>query len=125
MSKIIRKILASEKSFQDTALGKFSFVVNTGADKSAIAEEIETIFGVNVVKVNTMRYKGKIKFIKKHKGRRSDFTKAIVQLKSGQKIDLFEVESKEKESEKKSIKKEIKPVKTENPEVEVKIKEKK
>jgi len=93
MNYIIKKALISEKSFGSAANDKFTFIVDKKAGKDEIAENCESLFGVTVIDVNTANYKGKIKMSKKGRGARSDFKKAVVTVKKGQKIDLFEVET--------------------------------
>jgi large subunit ribosomal protein L23 len=58
------------------------------ATKPQIAEAIENLFKVNVVKVNTINVKGKTKRFRGRVGRRSDVKKAIVTLAEGQSIDI-------------------------------------
>ena len=54
-----------------------------------IKAAVEDLFGVNVEKVNTMRYLGKRKRERTAKyGKRSDWKRAVVTLKEGEKIDL-------------------------------------
>ena len=53
-----------------------------------IAEAVENLFKVNVVKVNTLNVKGKTKRFRGRAGRRSDVKKAIVTLAEGQSIDI-------------------------------------
>ncbi len=106
MSNIIKKVLVSEKSFRDATLGKYTFVVDSGADKEGIARMCERLFNVTVLSVNSMNVMGKVKTTKRIKGRRSDFKKVILTLKPGDKIDLFETEDKEdKKKDKKAEKK--------------------
>jgi large subunit ribosomal protein L23 len=73
---------------------KYGFVVDYNANKIEIAKAIEKRFEVNVVAVNTIRYKGKTKtqFTRKGRfvGKTPQFKKAIITLKEGQTLDLFE-----------------------------------
>ena len=73
---------------------KYGFVVDYNANKIEIAKAVEKRFEVNVLAVNTIRYKGKIKtqFTKKGRfsGKTPQFKKAIITLKEGQTLDLFE-----------------------------------
>ena len=72
---------------------KYGFVVDYNANKIEIAKALKAKFDVDVVDVNTMKYKGKTKTQFTRKGRFSGktprFKKAIVQLKEGKTIDLF------------------------------------
>lgn len=100
-SLIIRPII-SEKSMQLAGLGRFTFVVAKIADKQQIRKAIEEQFNVNVLAIQTLIAKGK----RGRAGKRrveiplSFFKKAIVRLKDGQKIDLFDVQKEEKKSKK-------------------------
>ena len=84
-------ILSPNITEKSTALSEFNkvvFKVNKGASKSSIKKSIEKIFKVNVVKINTINSKGKIKFVKNKKAVTSGYKKAIITLKKGQSIDL-------------------------------------
>lgn len=93
---ILKKALVSEKSFSRAAEGKFTFVVRHDADKASVAAAVKDLFKVNPLQVNILNIKGKVKRSKKGRGKRSDIKKAIVTLKKGEKIDLFEIEKEEK-----------------------------
>ncbi|MHC1737888.1 MAG: 50S ribosomal protein L23 [Ignavibacteriaceae bacterium] len=95
MRSVLIKPLYTEKMTQlDPELGKYGFIVDINANKIQIAEAIEKKFNVTVDEVNTVRYKGKEKtqFRKRgrYTGRTSKYKKAIVTLKKGDKIELFE-----------------------------------
>jgi large subunit ribosomal protein L23 len=86
---IIRYPLMTEKSnmiLEKT--GAYVFVVSKDATKPEIKEAIQKIFNVDVVSVNTILSKGKKKVFRGHVGRRSDFKKAIIRIKEGQRIEL-------------------------------------
>ena len=70
--------------------GKYTFRVSLKATKVQIRQAVEQIFKVKVQSVNTMRYEGKLKRMGRSEGRRSDWKKAIVTLKPGESIELFE-----------------------------------
>lgn len=88
--KILKKALISEKSFQEAALSKFTFIVDKKASKESVAASCKELFGVDVLSVNIINTIGKVKRTKKGEGKRSDQKKAIITCKKGQKIDLFE-----------------------------------
>jgi large subunit ribosomal protein L23 len=94
IKKLIIKPLISERSLAmiDTS-NKYSFIVNSDANKIELAKYIEKTFTVKVLEVRTINVSGKtVRFGKKRQvGRRSDFKKAIVTLKKGDKIDLFDI----------------------------------
>lgn len=87
---IILKPLISEKAVAAMGEGKYAFKVRLDANKTQIKEAIEEIFGVTVTAVNTMRQHGKVRRQGKFIGRRSDWKKAVVQLKEGDSIKVFE-----------------------------------
>jgi len=87
---IIIKPLVTEKSMDLLADNKYTFIVDKRSNKTEIKNAIESIFKVKVERVSTLIVKGKPKRMGKYEGRTSDRKKAIVSLKSGQKIKLFE-----------------------------------
>lgn len=88
---IIRKPLITERSMSDMSEGKYTFVVDKGANKTEIKNALEKIFGVKVEKVNTMNMKGKLKRMGANVGRRASWKKAIVTLAADSKgIEFFE-----------------------------------
>ena len=78
----------TEKSTALSEYNKVVFKVQNGATKNYIKKSIEKIFKVNVVKINTMKQKGKSKLVKGKKSNKPGYKKAIVTLKKGQSIDL-------------------------------------
>lgn len=89
---IIIAPLISEKSMSDTAKNRYSFKVILAANKNEIRKEIERKFKVNVLKISTMTIKGKR--LKSGKRRvevdQTASKKAIVTIKEGQKITIFD-----------------------------------
>lgn len=95
MQEVLIKPLLTEKlNSLGESQGKYGFIVNINANKIEIAKAIKEKFNVDVVDVNTIRHNGKTKtqFRKSGRfvGRTSRYKKAIVTVKQGQKIDLFE-----------------------------------
>lgn len=78
----------TEKATYLSDQNKVVFRVAKDATKAEIAEAIQELFKVTVVKVNTLNVKGKTKRWRGHLGRRSDIKKAIVTLAEGQSIDV-------------------------------------
>ena len=78
----------TEKATSLSEYNKVVFKVNKGANKNLIKKNIEKIFKVNVVKINTINLKGKTKLVRGRKSSKSGYKKAIVTLKKGQSIDL-------------------------------------
>lgn len=89
--QIIRRPLVTEKSINlKEANNRVAFVVDLRANKNEIRRAIEEIFGVTVLDVNTVKVMGKIKGPRLRKGKRPDWKKAYITLKSGDKIEFFE-----------------------------------
>ncbi len=88
---IIRKPVVTERSMNDMAEGKYTFVVDKKANKTEIKNAVEKVFGVKVEKVNTMLMEGKVKRQGIHEGKRPDWKKAVVTLtKDSKGIEFFE-----------------------------------
>ena len=86
-------ILAPLISEKGTALAEsanqFLFKVRPEANKIEVKRALEALFKVKVVEVRMARYLGKVRRIGRNLGRRSDWKKAYVTLREGDKIDFF------------------------------------
>ena len=78
----------TEKATSLSEKDKVVFKVNINASKISIKKNIEKIFKVNVIKVNTIKVKPKTEFKSGRKIKLNSFKKAVVTLKKGQSIDL-------------------------------------
>ena len=88
---IIERPLLTEKSMDLSHTGKYTFRVSKDANKIEIRDAIQRIFKVEVVKVNTLNVRGKKRRVGRFaEGRTTDWKKAIVTLKAGQSITMFE-----------------------------------
>lgn len=87
---IILRPVITEKSMALMEENKYTFIVDPRANKTEIKKAVEELFKVKVEKVNTMRVKGKTKRVRNIIGREPDYKKAIVKLKKGDRIELFE-----------------------------------
>ena len=89
---IIRRPVITEQSMADVADKKYVFMVDINSNKTEIKEAVETIFGVKVAKVNTIRMQGKVKRTGAYPaGKRADYKKAVVTLSADSKtIEFFE-----------------------------------
>lgn len=89
-AKVLKTVILTEKSNKLSAeLGQYTFEVYSSATKPAIAAAVEQAFKVSVTRVNVQNYRGKNK--RSRVGRpstTSDYKKAIVTLKKGDKIEL-------------------------------------
>lgn len=88
---IIIKPIITERSMENIALKKYTFKVNKTSNKFEIAKACEELFGVKVLKVNTLIVKGHFKRQGKSEGYTSDWKKAMITLKKDSKtIEFFE-----------------------------------
>ncbi|NLC58981.1 MAG: 50S ribosomal protein L23 [Armatimonadetes bacterium] len=89
---IIERPMVTEKSVAAGEQGKYTFKVNPDANKIEIREAIEQIYpNVHVVKVNTLRVRGKsYRLGRVKRGSRPDWKKAIVTLRPGETLEVFE-----------------------------------
>ena len=78
----------TEKSTAMSEFNKVVFKVHKGASKKSIKRSIEKIFKVNVIKINTINFRGKSKIVRNKKAFKPGYKKAIITLKEGQTIDL-------------------------------------
>ena len=76
--EIIIAPVVTEKSNDELQEGRYTFKVNKKATKVQIAQAVEKLFNVKVLKVNTMHVNGKTKRVGYHVGKTSDWKKAIV-----------------------------------------------
>jgi large subunit ribosomal protein L23 len=90
-AKVFAEILLqpriSEKSSQSVSLNKYVFNVLMSANKIEVKKAVEKVYHVKVVRVNMIKVKGKSRNFGRSKGRTSDFKKAMVTLKKGDKIE--------------------------------------
>ena len=84
----IRNPIMTEKATILSEQNKSVFKVHVKANKTLIKKNIEKLFKVNVIKVNIINQKTKIKMKQGKKSLKSGYKKAIVTLKKGQSIDL-------------------------------------
>mgnify|MGYP001496700842 CR=1 FL=1 len=84
----IRNPIVTEKATILSEQNKTVFKVHEKANKKNIKKNIEKLFKVNVVKVNIINQKPKLKMKQGRKSLKSGFKKAVVTLKKGQSIDL-------------------------------------
>jgi len=86
--EIIRRPLITEKAMKGSEHNQVVFQVSLSATKPEIKKAVESVFGVKVKSVNTLRQMGKQKLFRGRKGVRSETKKAIVTLAEGQSIDV-------------------------------------
>lgn len=87
---IIKRPLITEKGMNIVAMGKYAFEVDGDANKIEIAQAVEKVYSVEVLKVNTLNVKAKKKRMGRFEGKTGGMKKAYVTLKPGQSIQIFE-----------------------------------
>jgi large subunit ribosomal protein L23 len=87
---VLKKPVVSEKTMGLLAENKYTFLVNPDANKIEIKHAVEKAFNVKVTDVKTINVKGKAKRVGRFVGKDSDKKKAIVTLKVGDKIEVFD-----------------------------------
>jgi large subunit ribosomal protein L23 len=95
MSPVILTPHISEKAIALAEGGSYVFEVPTNTNKIEVAKAVEAVFNVKVVSVNMLITKGKTVQARQRRGKRtpgvrSDLKKAMVRLKAGQTIALFD-----------------------------------
>lgn len=85
---VLRNILRTEKGTEMLSGNKYLFRVAEGANKIQIKQAVEEAYNVNVIKVNTVKMRGKWKRLRYQSGKTPDWKKAIVTLKEGDKIEM-------------------------------------
>ena len=93
MGIIIKPLVTEKTAITDKTNNRFGFIVRPEANKLEIKKEVEALYNVTVVDVNTMKYAGKNKSRYTRagiiNGRTNAFKKAIVTLKEGDTIDFY------------------------------------
>ena len=82
--------VVSEKSYSLIEDNKYSFRVHPKAHKTQIRQAVEELFDVKVEAVNVVKVKPKPKRRGWHRGTKPGWKKAIVQLREGDRIEIFE-----------------------------------
>ncbi len=89
--QVVQRPLLTEKGtrLKDEA-NQYLFRVAKRANKVEIKQAIETLFKVTVIDVHTLPVRGKAKRLGRFQGKQADWKKAIVALKAGDSIELYE-----------------------------------
>jgi large subunit ribosomal protein L23 len=87
---IVRPIITEKTSTGYQERGEYTFEVHPDATKPQIRQSIDQLFGVKVTGVWTANQRGKEKRMGKTTGRRPNWKKAIVKLREGDTIEIFE-----------------------------------
>ncbi|QVK21423.1 50S ribosomal protein L23 [Mycoplasmatota bacterium] len=89
--EVLKRPIITEKSMSLVEMGKYTFEVAQDANKIEIKDAVGKLFNVDVEKVNLINGKAKKKRVGKHSGYTAKVKKAIVTIKKGQSIDIFEI----------------------------------
>jgi large subunit ribosomal protein L23 len=87
---IVQPLMTEKTSAGHHERGEYTFRVAPTATKPAIRQAIEKLFGVKVTDVWTSNVRGKVRKVGRSSGRRPDWKKAIVKLRDGDTIEIFE-----------------------------------
>jgi large subunit ribosomal protein L23 len=88
--EVLRRPVVTEKNSDLMAQNKYVFEVTKRANKAQIKKAVEKAFKVTVVSINVIIVPSKPRGFGRMKGERPDWKKAIVTLKTGDKIQIFE-----------------------------------
>ena len=89
-AEVLIKPVVSEKSYHQITENRYTFRVHKDAHKTQIRQAVEELFEVTVVGVNVVKMPAKPKRRGMIKGTRPGWKKAIVELKAGDTIEIFE-----------------------------------
>ena len=89
-SQVILAPVVSEKSYEGTADGRYTFKVHPDAHKTQVRQAVEQLFDVKVTRVNIVKVQAKPKRRGAFRGTRPGWKKAIVHLRAGDSIGFFE-----------------------------------
>ena len=89
-AQILIRPVVSEKSYNQITENRYTFRVHPDAHKTQVRQAVEELFEVNVTKVNIIAVKPKPKRRGMIRGKRSGWKKAVVQVREGQTIPIFE-----------------------------------
>ena len=87
---VVRPIVTEQSSAAYQERGEYTFRVASDATKTTIRNAVETLFGVKVTGVWTSNQRGKARRVGQQVGRRPHWKKAVVKLRDGDTIDIFE-----------------------------------
>jgi large subunit ribosomal protein L23 len=90
---LVRPLITEKSSYQSSKLNQYSFVVANKATKTMVKDAVETLFDVNVVRVNIVNApakRGRRARSRRLLVRRPGFKKAIITLADGETLEMFE-----------------------------------
>ena len=91
--EIIIRPIVSERSYAAMEENKYTFEVSKDANKYQIKDAVQELFGVHVVRVNTLNVKPKTKRVRHVAGKTRSWKKAVVTVAEGESIEIFGVQA--------------------------------
>jgi large subunit ribosomal protein L23 len=89
-SQVVLAPIVSEKSYAASTRGTYTFRVHPDAHKTQIRQAVEELFEVKVERVNVIKVPAKPKRRGTFRGSRPGWKKAVVQLRAGETIEIFQ-----------------------------------
>ena len=89
-SQVVLAPIVSEKSYEASTRGTYTFRVHPDAHKTQIRQAVEQLFDVKVQRVNVIKVAAKPKRRGLHRATRPGWKKAVVQLRAGDTFEIFE-----------------------------------
>ncbi len=87
---LVRPLLTEKITGLREKTNTVGFIVHPDANRVQIKQAVESLLKVKVEKVNVLNIRGKVKRLGRFSGRRSDWKKAFVTLKKGEKLEMYE-----------------------------------
>ncbi len=87
---LLQPLLTEKVTAMREASNTVGFLVHPDANRIQIKQAVEALLKVKVARVNVMNVRGKVKRLGRFSGKRSDWKKAFVTLKEGEKLELYE-----------------------------------
>ncbi|MER3421947.1 MAG: 50S ribosomal protein L23 [Nitrospiraceae bacterium] len=87
---LVQPLLTEKMTALRESGNKVAFIVRRDANRIEIKRAVESALKVRVERVNVMNVAGKVKRLGRFMGKRSDWKKAVVTLKEGEKLEMYE-----------------------------------
>lgn len=94
MTGTLKAPVVTEKTTRLASMGKYAFEVNVDATKIDVRRAVEKAYGVHVTDVRVQNVRGKVVRFGRTLGKRSSWKKALVTLKPGERLDIYEAAAK-------------------------------
>lgn len=87
---LVQPLLTEKVTTMRESNNTVGFLVHPDANRLQIKQAVEALLKVKVERVNVLNVQGKVKRLGRFSGKRSDWKKAFVKLKQGEKLELYE-----------------------------------